>query len=442
MENEQHNTQPITPIALTSWRNIRKKFGIKAKNRRGHMYIIGKTGTGKSSLLAQMAISDIEQGNGLAIIDPHGDLAETLLSHIPKERIKDVIYFNPSNQEYPIAFNPLAHVPISSHYLIVSGLLSVFKKIYSEFWGPRLEHILRFSLYTLLEYPEGTLLDVTPLLTNADFRKHVLSFCTQSHIRSFWATEFDKYSSYLRSEAIAPILNKMSHFLTNLPLQNIVGQAKSSFKFREIMDQGKILIVNLAKGKLGEDNSALLGSMITTMIFLAAMSRTDIPEYRRRPFYFFVDEFQSFMTSSFANILSEGRKYGVNLVLAHQYIKQLPEPIRDAIFGNVGTMISFRIGTDDAQFLAREFEPSFTEHDLINLGNYHICIKLMIDGVTSVPFSGITIPIPEVIISCKEEIILHSRNKYSTQKNKLDMQKHSNVYQHEDTKSNQSSLFK
>ena len=413
MEHTQQEPQSITPIALTNWRDIRKKFGIKEKNRRGHMYIVGKTGTGKSSLLAQMAIADINQGNGLAIIDPHGDLAETLLSHIPKERINDVIYFNPSDSQYPIAFNPLAHVSLGSHYLVVSGLISVFKKIYSEFWGPRLEHILRYSFYTLLEYPHGTLLDVPTLLTNAEFRKHVLSFCTQDQIRTFWTNEFDKYSPHFRAEAIAPILNKMSQFLTNLPLRNIVGQVKNSFRFREIMDQGKILIVNLSKGKVGEDNSSLLGSMITTMIFLAAMSRANVSEDQRKPFYFYVDEFHNFMTLSFANILSEARKYGLNLVLAHQYVKQLPDQIRDAVFGNVGTMISFRVGVDDAHFLAKEFEPTFSINDLINLPNYNICIKLMIDGITSAPFSGVTLPLPSVLSSLKEEIVQCSRSQYA-----------------------------
>lgn len=413
MEHTQHDAQSITPIALTNWRDIRKKFGIKEKNRRGHMYIVGKTGTGKSSLLAQMAISDINQGNGLAIIDPHGDLAETLLSHIPKERINDVIYFNPSDGEHPIAFNPLAHISLGSHYLVVSGLISVFKKIYAEFWGPRLEHILRYSFYTLLEYPHGTLLDVPTLLTNAEFRKHVLSFCTQEQIRTFWTTEFDKYSPHFRSEAIAPILNKMSQFLTNLPLRNIVGQVHNTFRFREIMDHGKILIVNLSKGKLGEDTSSLLGSMITTMIFLAAMNRANISEDQRRPFYFYVDEFHNFMTLSFANILSEARKYGLNLVLAHQYVKQLQEPVRDAIFGNVGTMIAFRVGVDDARYLAKEFEPTFAETDLINLPNYNICIKLMIDGITSVPFSGVTLQLPLPKNPLKDEIITYSRERYT-----------------------------
>lgn len=380
------------------------------------MYIVGKTGTGKSSLLANMAISDIKQGNGLAVIDPHGDMAETLLSHIPENRVQDVIYFNPSDIEHPIGFNPLSSVSSDIHYLVVSGLISVFKKIYSEFWGPRLEHILRHSFYTLLEYPGGTLLDIPNLLTNDDFRKHVLTYVKHEPVRTFWFNEFAKYSAWLRSEAIAPILNKMSQFLTNLPLRNIVGQPQTSFKFREIMDQGKILIVNLSKGKIGEDNSSLLGSMFTTMIFLAAMSRANTSEENRRPFYFYVDEFHNFMTLSFANILSEARKYGLNLVFAHQYIRQLPEQIRDAVFGNVGTMITFRVGIDDAQYLKKEFFPPFDEIDLMNLPNYHLYIKLMINGVTSSPFSGTTLPIPTVVHSLKDKIIELSRMRYSQPK--------------------------
>lgn len=418
--NTNNEKERITPIAITNWRDIRHTFGIREKNRRGHMYVVGKTGTGKSTLLATMALSDICQGNGCAIIDPHGDLAETILSRIPPNRINDVIYVNPSDLAFPIAFNPLANVQPDLQHLVVSGLISIFKKIWPEFWGPRLEHILRFSFYTLLEYPFGTLLDVAPLLTDSGFRKNVIQNITYEPVRSFWTDEFDKYTPWLRSEATAPILNKMSQFLTNLPLRNIVGQHKNSFKFREIMDSGKILIVNLAKGKLGEDNCSLLGSMFTTMIFLASLSRVNVPEEKRRPFYFFVDEFHSFVTLSFADMLSESRKYGLNLILAHQYIRQLNDHIRDAVFGNIGTIISFRIGSDDAFVLSREFSPSFNEIDLINLANYHIYIKLMINGVTSQPFSGITQQLPPIAVSYKDEIIKHSREAYSHQRSEVE----------------------
>lgn len=404
--------QQITPIAITNWRDIRKKFGIKQKNRRGHMYIIGKTGTGKSSLIANMASSDIAQGNGLAILDPHGDLAESLLHHVPKERIKDVIYFNPGELEYPIAFNPLENIPKDFHHLVVSGLISVFKKIWSEFWGPRLEHILRYSLFTLLEYPEATLLDLTRLLTEVGFRNRVLTHVKRPEIRAFWTFEFDKYSQWLRSEAVAPILNKVGQFLTSLPLRNVVGQRKNTFSLKDVMDSGKVLIVNLAKGKVGEDCSSLLGSMIVTEIFLSALSRVNTSEDKRRPFYLYVDEFHNFVTTSFADILSECRKYGLNLVLAHQYINQLHEKIRDAVFGNVASMITFRIGAEDAKYLAREFQPTIEESDLVNLPNYHIYLKLMIDGVTSQPFSATTLLFESDVISNSEAIISESRRRY------------------------------
>jgi len=404
--------QQVTPIAVTNWRDIRKRFGIKEKNRRGHMYIIGKTGTGKSSLIANMAASDIAQGNGLAILDPHGDLAESLLHHVPKERINDVIYFNPGELEYPIAFNPLENIPKDFHHLVVSGLISVFKKIWSEFWGPRLEHILRYSLFTLLEYPEATLLDLTRLLTENEFRWKVISHITRPEIRAFWTFEFDKYTPWLRSEAVSPILNKVGQFLTSLPLRNVVGQRKNTFNLKDVMDTGKILIVNLAKGRVGEDCSSLLGSMIVTEIFLSALSRVNVPEDKRKPFYLYVDEFHNFVTTSFADILSECRKYGLNLILAHQYINQLHEKVRDAVFGNVASIITFRVGIEDAVYLAREFRPTFDELDLVNLPNYHIYLKLMVDGVTSQPFSATTLPFESDTISNSIEIINESRRRY------------------------------
>ena len=412
MANSQKNNR-ITPFALTDYRDIRKLFGIKQKNRRGHMYIIGKTGTGKSTLIENMAISDIKNGYGVALIDPHGDMAEEILDYVPKKRIKDVIYFNPADLDNPIAFNPLEKVPKDFHHLVASGIVSTFKKIWSESWGPRLEHILRHALLSLLEYPNSTLLDLPKLLTDKDFRKSVLNYITHSQIREFWLSEFDKYSVWLRSEAISPILNKISQFLISIPLRNIVGQKENTFGVRQAMDEGKILIVNLAKGKIGEDNCSLLGALVVTKIQLAALSRADLPEENRNPFYLYVDEIHSFITLSFADILSEARKYGLNLVLTHQYIEQLDERIRAAIFGNVGTIISFRIGAEDAKYLAQEFAPIFNEADLINLPNFHIYLKLMIDGVTSQPFSAITLRLKEINTSHKEEIIEFSRKRYT-----------------------------
>ncbi|HUU50972.1 MAG TPA: type IV secretion system DNA-binding domain-containing protein [Nitrospinota bacterium] len=404
---------PITPFAITDYRDIKKRFGIKERNRRGHMYIIGKTGTGKSTLIKNMAVSDIRSGNGTALIDPHGDLAEDVLNFIPKKRIKDVIYFNPGDLEFPIAFNPLEKVHPDYYHLVVSGIISVFKKIWSEFWGPRLEHILRHSIFTLLEYQRGTLLDIPRLLTHKEFRTKVLMNVINPQVREFWFYEFEKYSAWLRSEAISPILNKIGQFLTSLPLRNIVGQKENTFNLRKVMDKGKILIVNLAKGKIGEENCSLLGAMIVTKIQLAALSRANLKENKRIPFYLYVDEIHNFLTLSFADILSEARKYGLNLILAHQYIEQLDEKIKAAILGNAGTIISFRVGVEDAECLAKEFSPVFDECDLVNLSNHHIYLKLMIDGKTSRPFSAITLASPKIKISYKRDIIDHSRKIYT-----------------------------
>jgi hypothetical protein len=419
MENSQKNNR-ITPLAVTDYRDIRKLFGIKQKNRRGHIYIIGKTGTGKSTLIENMAISDIKNGYGVALIDPHGDMTEEILDYVPKKRIKDVIYFNPADLDNPIAFNPLEKVPKDLHHLVASGIVATFKKIWSESWGPRLEHILRHALLSLLEYPNSTLLDLPKLLTDKDFRKNVLNYITHSQVREFWLSEFDKYSVWLRSEAISPILNKIGQFLISIPLRNIVGQKENTFDLRQAMDEGKILIVNLAKGKIGEDNSSLLGALVVTKIQLAALSRADLPEENRNPFYLYVDEIHNFITLSFADILSEARKYGLNLVLAHQYIEQLDERIRAAIFGNVGTIISFRIGAEDAKYLTREFAPVFNEEDLIKLPNFHIYLKLMIDGVTSQPFSAVTLRLREINTSHKEEIIDFSRKRYTKPRDKVE----------------------
>lgn len=408
--NKYNNT--ITPLAITNWRDIRKMFGIKQKNRRGHIYVVGKTGTGKSTLMLNMLVSDSRQGRGAALIDPHGDLAEEVLQYIPEGRVKDVIYFNPADMEYPIAFNPLEKVHPDFHHLVASGIISVFRKLWPDFWGPRLEHILRHSILTLLEYPDSTLLDLPRLLTDKDFRRVVVACVTHQQVRDFWFNEFEKYSAWLKSEAASPILNKVGQFVTSTPLRNIIGQKENTFDLRKVMDESKILIVNLSKGKIGEDNSAMLGAMLVTKIQLAALSRADLHEVKRKPFYLFVDEFHNFITMSFSGILSETRKYGLNLTLAHQYIEQLDEKIRAAVFGNVGTLISFRVGAEDAKYLAREFYPVFQEVDLVNLPNYQIYLKLLIDGVSSRPFSAVTLPQPERERSYKEKIIAMSRSKY------------------------------
>ncbi len=412
MTKSKNNNNPITYFATTNYRTTKKVFGIKKKDRGGHMYMIGKTGVGKSTLIENMVISDIIEGHGVALIDPHGDLAENILHFVPESRIQDVIYFNPADIEYPIAFNPLEDVHLDYHHLVASNLISVLKKVWPEFWGPRLEHILRNSIMALLENPTSTLLDMPKLLTDKEFRMIVLASITNQQVKEFWLFEFEKYSAKFRSEAISPILNKIGQFLTSIPLRNIVGQKENTFDLRKVIDERKILIVNLAKGKIGEDNSSLLGAMMVAKIQMAAMSRADLPEDKRRSFYLYVDEFHNFLTLSLADILSEARKYGLSMTLSHQYIEQLDGKIRTAVFGNVGTLISFRVGAEDAKYLSREFYPVFGETDLVNLANYHIYLKLMIDGVTSKPFSATTLLPPERGTSHKDELIELSRKIY------------------------------
>lgn len=406
----------ITPIGIINFRNDKRPFGIKDADRLNHIYVIGKTGTGKSTLLLSMAVSDIQRGKGICLIDPHGDIAEKILDYVPKERINDVIYFNPSDEDYIIAFNPLQDIPTNQQHLVVAGLIATFKKIWIDSWGPRLEYILRYSLLTLFSYPDATLLDIQPLLTNYNFRKKVLSYCTDKYLISFWYNEFDKYSPQLKSEAISPILNKTGLFVAITQLRNVIGQTTTSFKITDVMNDKKILICNLAKGKLGEDATTVLGSMLVNVVQLAALSRASENEQNRTPFYLYVDEMHSFISLSFADILAEARKYKLSLFLAHQYIEQIHEKIRYAIFGNVGTMIIFRVGADDAKHLTQEVHPVFSEEDLINLPKYSMYLKLMIDGATSKPFSATTIPTKQPGHSYRNEIIKQSNMIYGKPK--------------------------
>lgn len=403
----------ITPIGTTDWRNTKTPFGIKDKDRLGHFYVIGKTGVGKSTLLQNMAISDIQKGKGLALLDPHGDIAEDILNFIPNERLHQVIYFNPSDIEHPIGFNPLYRVSEDFHHLVASGIISTFKKIWSESWGPRMEHILRFCLLTLLQYPSATLLHIQPLLTNREFRFHVLSSVKTTFILEFWHNEFEKFSPSLKAEAVSPILNKVGLFQTSNPLRSVVGQSKSTLDISELMEKGYILIANLSKGQLGEEVSSMLGSMVVTSIQLSALSRSTKPEIARKPFYLYVDEVHSFVSLSFADILSEARKYALGLFMAHQFMDQLPEKIRLAIFGNVGTIVSFRIGAEDAKYLAQEFFPEFDESDLVHLPRYSMYLKLMIDGTTSKPFSAVSNSLNTKRTNLKDEVIKSSRNNFS-----------------------------
>lgn len=406
----------IITVAQTNFRNKQVKFGIKTDDRRRHMYIIGKTGTGKTSFLENMAIEDIRSGKGLAVIDPHGEFAEKMLDFVPEERIQDVVYFNPADLEHPIAFNVLESVDLEHRHLVASGIMGVFKKIWGpDVWSARMEYILNNTLLALLEYPSTTLLGIMRMLAEKDYRRKIVGALQDPVIKAFWTNEFDQYSQKFATEAVAAIQNKVGQFVANPLIRNIVGQTHSTIEMRRIMDEGKIFIANLSKGKVGEDNSALLGAMLITKLQLAAMSRVDVPMSLRRDFYLYVDEFQNFSTESFANILSEARKYRLNLILAHQYIEQLDEKVRAAVFGNVGTIVTFRVGAEDAELLEKEFMPEFNKNDLVNLSSRNVYVKLMIDGMTTKPFSAYTCDTyPEPTESLKEAIIENSRLRYST----------------------------
>lgn len=407
----------ITFFAETDARGKRARFGIKAKDRQRHMYVIGKTGMGKSTLLENMAVQDILNGEGMAFIDPHGSAAEVLLNYIPEHRIKDVLYFAPFDTEHPVSFNIMEDVGPDKRHLVVSGLMSVFKKIWIDAWSARMEYILSNTLLALLEYPDSTLLGVNRMLSDKDYRKLVVDNVKDPGVRAFWVDEFAKYNERYMQEAGDAIKNKIGQFTANPIIRNIIGQPKSSFDIREMMDNKKILIMNLSKGLIGESNANLLGSMLTTRIYLAAMSRADLsPEKMREMpnFYFFVDEFQSFANATFANILSEARKYHLNLTIAHQYITQMEEEVRDAVFGNVGTIIAFRVGPLDAELLETIFTPQFLAADIVNLSFAQIYLTLMIDGIGSQPFSAKTLsPIEPPTLSRKEMAIAESRLRFT-----------------------------
>ena len=387
---------PITFFAKTDWRDsagsnwrfANKLFGIKKADRLAHTYIIGKTGTGKTTMLETMIRQDIEHGEGFCLLDPHGDLIERLLPVIARSRPNDLVYFNVPDSKQPLGFNPLKSVAVDKRSLAASGLLEAFKKIWVDSWGPRTEHILRNCLLTLFSQPSATLADISRLLDDYSFRTRALTHLDNEHVRDFWLKEYRGWSDRFRAMAIAPIQNKVGAFLANPILQRIFTQTKSSIDVRQSMDQKKILLVNLAKGKIGEDAAALLGSLLVSTIGFAALRRADMPEEEREHFYLYLDEFHNFTTLSLANMLSEIRKYKVGLVLAHQYISQLDTEVRDAILGNVGTLISFRIGMLDTHIIAGELYPTFAAEDLIKLPNYHIYLKLMIDGVVSKPFES------------------------------------------------------
>jgi hypothetical protein len=388
---KHQDSAPVTLFARTNFRTDRRIFGIKEADRRAHMYLIGKTGTGKSTLLEVMIRQDIQHRRGFALLDPHGDLAEKIRAAIPEERQGDFVDFYVPDMTKPLGLNPLAHVPSEKRPLVAAGLLEVFRKIWADSWGPRLEHILRNCLLTLLDQPEASLADVLRLLDNPTFRSYAVGRVRNGQVRDFWLREYANYPTRFQMEAIAPIQNKVGAFITDPRLQKILTQPRSSFDIRDVMDKGKILIVNLSKGLIGEDASALLGALLVAMIGFAGQSRAELPLEKRRDFHVYLDEFHTFTTEGLAGMLAELRKYRVSLVLAHQHLTQLEPLVRDAILGNVGTIIAFRLGLPDAEILAKEFAPEFSAYDLMNLPNHHIYLKLMIDGVVSKPFSAETL---------------------------------------------------
>ncbi len=414
------NPDRVTYFAATDARGKRVPFGIKARDRARHMYVIGKTGMGKSTLLENMAIQDIRNGEGMAFIDPHGSAVEKLLDFIPENRIKDVVYFAPFDLDNPIAFNVMEDVGYDKRHLVVSGLMATFKKIWVDAWSARMEYILSNTLLALLEYPGATLLGVNRMYTDKNYRKKVVENIKDPVVKDFWVSEFANYGDRYTQEATPAIQNKIGQFTSNPLIRNIIGQPHSSFDIRDLMDNRKILIMNLSKGLVGDTNMRLLGSMLTTRIFLGAMSRADLPasELAMAPnFYFYVDEFQNFANESFSEILSEARKYHLNLLIAHQYVAQMEEEVQAAVFGNVGTTVSFRVGPLDAELMEKVFTPEFLQEDLVNLGFAQIYLSLMIDGIGSRPFSAVTIPpIEPPSRSYRTEVIANSRQQFATKR--------------------------
>lgn len=396
------------------WGSGDHTFGIQPEDARQHTYIIGKTGSGKTTLLRNMIIQHLYQGHGLALLDPHGDLAEELLEHYPPSRADDLVYFNPGDLEFPIGLNLLANVPPDERHLVASGIVGAFKSIWRDSWGARMEYILYNALVALLDCPNTSLLGVNRMLTDEQYRAWVIRQIKDPFVKNFWAEEFASYDPRFMREAIAPIQNKIGQFLMNPPIRNILGQVKSKIDFRFMMDTGRVFIANLSKGKLGADKANLLGSLLTTQFQLAAMSRADTPEHERRDFHLFLDEFHNFTTDSFAAILAEARKYRLCLTLSHQYVDQLSPEVRQAVFGNTGTMISFRIGYTDAEILAKDFANTFIPRQFVDLDRYQIFIRLMENGVASTPFSAKTLPAIKNHHARKQKLIRWSRERFAS----------------------------
>ncbi|MEI8072885.1 MAG: type IV secretion system DNA-binding domain-containing protein [Candidatus Saccharibacteria bacterium] len=413
--------EDISLFGTTTFRQAHTKFGIKREDRKRHLYIIGKSGSGKSFLLNLLTLSDVFHNQGFAVVDPHGDYAQDILKFIPESRMKDVVYFNPADKDFPIAFNPMEVHDENRRNNVASEIVGVLKKMFADSWGPRLEHILRFTLLALLETPDTTLLGITRMLSDKKYRNEIIQNITDPVVKAFWVNEFASWNDKFASEAVAPVLNKVGAFTANPLVRNLIGQPRSSFNIRKIMDEGKILIVNLSLGKINEDNAGILGALMITKIQLEAMTRADITDIgERKPFYLYVDEFQNFATESFATILSEARKYGLYLTMANQYVAQMPEEVSDAVFGNVGSMVTFRVGADDASRLSKYFEPVFEPLDLVNLDKQNVYVSMSIDGETSMPFSAKTLYMPTPSENHTEQIVDNSRQMYATPRSEVE----------------------
>ncbi len=411
-EADESVRKEINFFAKTVFKNKERIFGIKDADRRRHIWAVGKTGTGKSTLIANMVIDDLKKDRGVAIIDPHGDLCEVILDYIPSRRINDVVYFNPADRERPIKLNVLEVKNKEQRELVVSGIVAIFHKLYGHSWGPRLEYILRNTLLTLSEVEGMTLVEVPRMLTDEKFRAWVLERISDGVMKSFWHKEYNRLNDRTRQEWIGSILNKVGQFVASPMIRGILAGRKSSVDLAGVMNEGKILIANLSQGKIGEDNASLLGAMLITKIQLAAMGRVDLAEEQRRDFYLYVDEFQNFATDSFIKILSEARKYKLNLMMANQYMAQIPHEVQKAILGNVGSMISFTVGAEDARIIEHEFGGVFTAKDLVNLENYQIATRLMIDAHSSRAFLATTLPLPVSRNQNREKVIRVSRERW------------------------------